>query len=446
MPGKLSNYSLGKAGVNVDKAQVFLDDADLTKSQNAIRDPLGVDGGLKNRPPLIKVNASAAGASVVGGIGVPLPIAGYVAGSVVSGITTSIYLGRSTDGTDSVGWYKTTDAFATTTNITSGTPGNPAATLDMIDRLFAQTFTWWTRPSCMLNGKLYYAATGYVVATVNTAAPPIRVFDGTTDAELCRIPGATTKGIVSMLAANGVIYLTTFDSGDQTLGTLIGRVFELTPDGNLTQLGPAFPAGALPYSLAYTYGRLWCGTNSGATVPTATTGKVYWFHPWIDTAWTLDNTFNANANVMALESFQGELYAAIVEGTVLNVGTVQKRTTLGVWSTVDSAPAGAGSGPMSGYTALKVFKSNLYAARMWGFGEGLKIRKFDGTSWTTAFSGGSSGNPSPIVGFMYEINGTLYTVAGGNYNNFRTTTDGTTWTLVTLSGSRIIQATGFFYA
>lgn len=65
-------FSLGAKGVNVDKNPLQKDDADLSKAQNAISDPLGVEMGLTNRPGLGKFNQDAASGSILGGIGVPL--------------------------------------------------------------------------------------------------------------------------------------------------------------------------------------------------------------------------------------------------------------------------------------------------------------------------------------------------------------------------------------
>lgn len=68
----LTVYDLGKDGVNVDKSDLHMQDSELRQAQNAIHDPLGTMGGIKNRPGLTKFNSVAAAGSVVGGIGVPL--------------------------------------------------------------------------------------------------------------------------------------------------------------------------------------------------------------------------------------------------------------------------------------------------------------------------------------------------------------------------------------
>lgn len=69
---EISLFSLGSRGVNTDLNPLQLADEQLTKAQNAISNPLGVEGGLTNRPGLIELNGSAAAGSVLGGIGVPL--------------------------------------------------------------------------------------------------------------------------------------------------------------------------------------------------------------------------------------------------------------------------------------------------------------------------------------------------------------------------------------
>lgn len=87
MSEMLRVYNLGKLGVNVDKSPIHLQDGELTKAQNAIREPLGVEGGLKNRPGLRTFNANPANGTVLGGIGVPLA-------DLTTGGKHFIYLGR----------------------------------------------------------------------------------------------------------------------------------------------------------------------------------------------------------------------------------------------------------------------------------------------------------------------------------------------------------------
>lgn len=65
-------YSVGQGGVNVDSSSLHMQDDQLRRSQNGIRDPLGVEGGLKNRPGLTRFNTTAGAGAILGGIGVPL--------------------------------------------------------------------------------------------------------------------------------------------------------------------------------------------------------------------------------------------------------------------------------------------------------------------------------------------------------------------------------------
>jgi hypothetical protein len=81
-------FNLGEKGVNVDKNPLAMDDAELRKAQNVIRDPLGVEGGITNRPGLIKFNSVAANGTILGGVGVPLQ-------NLVTG-TRFLYIGRGT--------------------------------------------------------------------------------------------------------------------------------------------------------------------------------------------------------------------------------------------------------------------------------------------------------------------------------------------------------------
>jgi hypothetical protein len=68
----LKIYSLGSMGINVDSDPISIKDQELRLAQNAIREPLGNDSGLRKRPGLGVFNSSVLAGSVLGGIGVPL--------------------------------------------------------------------------------------------------------------------------------------------------------------------------------------------------------------------------------------------------------------------------------------------------------------------------------------------------------------------------------------
>lgn len=78
---------IGKLGVNVDSDPISLQDQELRLAQNAIRDPLGADSGLRKRPGQGQFNTAVTVGAVLGGIGVPL------VDKSVNG-TLTIYIGR----------------------------------------------------------------------------------------------------------------------------------------------------------------------------------------------------------------------------------------------------------------------------------------------------------------------------------------------------------------
>lgn len=67
----LKIYSLDRIGVIVDTDPVDSPDGQLTKSQNAIPEPLGSLGSLRKRPGLKRFNAVVADGEVKGGAGIP---------------------------------------------------------------------------------------------------------------------------------------------------------------------------------------------------------------------------------------------------------------------------------------------------------------------------------------------------------------------------------------
>jgi hypothetical protein len=88
MAGILKVYDIGALGVNVDADPISLDDQELRLAQNAIRDPLGSDSGLRKRPGLLAFNTTSITGSVLGGIGVPFPDLSPAGG------TFYLYIGR----------------------------------------------------------------------------------------------------------------------------------------------------------------------------------------------------------------------------------------------------------------------------------------------------------------------------------------------------------------
>lgn len=427
-------YDLGSKGVNVDKDEVHSEPTEFSSAQNVIRDPLGVSEGITNRPGLVKFNSAAAAGSIVGGVGVPLRDA-LSATSVAT-----FYWSRMNTARQALGWNTSTTAFTVspTVAITSGTPANPmgqnkAPGLYYLD---AAAPFWYGTPGCIYNNKLYYASDDF---THNVTAPKIRVFDGVIDGYLCSISynpdvGAGTQsfGVITMISANGTIYLTTLDGGTSDT-TFRGRVYQMEPaTGTLTQLGATIVTGEVPYSLCYAFNKLWLGTLH--SIDSTVVGKIYTMRPGIDTAWTLDANLPANiCGVTALCPYRGEMYASCIANTG-TVGVVRKRTTLGVWSTSQSGDV---TTKTNGYASLSEFKGNLYTYYNHFTGSGSEgVWMFDGTSWTQV--SGAFG-PAEAFSISYPFNGQLYfgatARAAGSDATRLARTDGTTFSYPSFTGS-----------
>lgn len=278
-------------------------------------------------------------------------------------------------------------------------------------------------PSTIFNNHLIYAEGNYIAGVTN---PVIRIFDGTFDREVIRVPNASSsvipKAVMTMITANDTIYLSTFDSGT-TSANWSGRVFSLSIEtGKIEPIGDPLTTGHMPYALVWHMGRLWCGTN--CQDPTAP-GKIFWIRPGIDTAWTEDYTLSTGG-VSSLKTFKGLLYV----GTTAPAATFAKvlvRSAFGTYTTSLTATGGTATAN-NGFYALGEFNSNLYAT-FWNDDatDVAKIYKFDGSSWTTSYTGSGS-TLAPYVGLLVDSD-ILLAIGGGMGKTavLLTTPDGTTW-------------------
>jgi hypothetical protein len=276
--------------------------------------------------------------------------------------------------------------------------------------------------------------------------PVLRRYDGQTDRIVAQIPktgSVIAKAIVSTLAANGKLYLSTFDTGTTAGGTVKGSVYEFDPATNvLTKLGATFPTGHLPYSLCWAMGRIWCGTAVN-TLATATPGRIYWFRPGQDTAWTLEKTFAASESIVSgLEVYKGAIYASLLySSTGAGTGKVVVRSTTGVWSSSDTGTIGTdATGVARGYYSLLTWPREdgaqrsptpkLYAVRKGISGEsGYVIRRYDGSSWSSVYTAGAGG---PDLAASYAVNASgqvvpvIFTANG--ISSLLNSVDGSSWT------------------
>lgn len=328
------------------------------------------------------------------------------------------------------GVFQSTDGFTgAATVITSGLPANPRSFAEISAFATGATETLGGSPGMgvVFDNILVYPAKTY---TVGTDLPPIRIFDGISDREFVRLPktaaGAVPKAVLSMLAANGTIYVSTFDSGT-TSADWAGRIFALSlSDGTLTQVGDdVFMSGQLPYALAWHAKQLWVGTHRQAF---GVKGALYRLRPELATPmWTKDADLAANSSVSSLLSFQGQLYI----GTMYAAATFAKvlvRDYTGAYTTADTGTGGAATAG-NGYLAFCEFNGNLYAA-FWNNDTPAqaKIRKYNGSSWSTVYSTLAKPFASLFVenGYLYA-----YSVGLGLTASLVRSSDGTSWTDLT---------------
>lgn len=306
------------------------------------------------------------------------------------------------------GWYMSSTGFADPTTIVSaGRPADP--------RPWEAIQTWvsvgnlnvygGSPAACMKENSFIYPASGY---TTGTDDPPIRLFNGRSDQELCRLPpssGVKAKAAMTFIAANDTIYLTSWDAGTSS-STWTGRVFELNAtSGQLTQLGATFAAGELPYALCWYSGMLWCGTNNGI----GTVGKVYFFRPNIDTTWNLDYSTSTDSagGVTSMASFRGNLFIG-TDNASGSHGKVIARTPLGVYAVSLSGP---GTALNNGFPAMSVFVNALFASYWDVTGPTSLVKKFDGTTWTTVQTG-TDDTLKPYI-LLPVQNTEMYVLGGG---------------------------------
>ncbi len=350
--------------------------------------------------------------------------------------------------TDTKGWWMSVNKFTGSANLIT-TPQNPKH-----PRHWDKVVAFATGNAAMLGGSpgagvtynnhLIYAGDDY---TVGTDSPTIHIFDGTSDrlmAAASPVDVTPAKAVMSMIIVGSTVYFTTLDSGSSA-ADFAGRVLALDINSqNVTQVGTAgFGSGEVPYALVWHMGRLWCGTNKS----NGTGGKVYYFRPGIDTAWTTDFTLATltAGSVCSMASYLGKLYVGC-DAAIAVFAQVIVRDSLGAWTSTHTASGGTAR-LNNGFLSLQVFGTNLYAG-WWNPTPSLValVKKFDGTTWSTAYTGtGTSVNA--YIG-MFVSDNQLFIVGGGNATaaSLLNTVDGAVWTNETayLSGPTTETAVPIF--
>lgn len=412
---KIDLFNLGSTGVDLTRSVVHADDGTLRSAQNAIPDMRGEAGGIAKRDGLTAVNSTTVGGSVKGAV-----LSSVSSGS--GGLT--VYVGGTTL------WFKSTDGFATSSTV-SDTLGHPQL-LTKFSTITPVAGDGGVRvPNCAAasyKNRIYFPDNDY---TVGVHSPPIHVMDGTGYREFCRMPinptvGAVSKAIIAILCNEGVLYVAVWEAGSSS-ADLQGSVYSINiVTGAAKRLGATFPTGYLPWVLTWYQGRLWAGTYSDDD---SFSGRVYWFRPESDSAWTLDHTTTAGqGQITALAPYKGNLYASTI-GSAGNAALVLKRTSLGVWSTSDT---GTDTTVGNAYSSLVVFGDNLYTSYHSEGAPSSTIRKFDNSSWSLAYT--YTGSQDDDSHRLFAFGGYLMSFEHGSNGSLIVSTDGSSWNARTAQG------------
>lgn len=334
---------------------------------------------------------------------------------------------------DTGGWWFSSEDFGggTTVIVSPSTPKHPRtwAKLSPFATSGALALGGSPSASCIFHNHLIYAGDDYILGTDQ---PPLRIFDGIADRVTTILPNtvaaAVPRAILSLLLNNGIVYLTSIDTGT-TSANFAGRVFTFDPlTQTLGQLGSGFGTGEVPYALAWHMDRLWVGTNKSSGAG----GKIYWIRPNIDADWTTDYTLATSSagGVCSMLSFQGKLYVG-TDNAAAAFGLVIARAADGTYATSDTGTGGTAR-VNNGFYSMSTFQGNLYAT-FWNNDTPAvaKVRKFNGTSWSTVFTGTSLTIRPYMLTFVAD--NFLYVVGGGvgQRASLIRSLDGTTWTDLT---------------
>lgn len=391
---KLDIYNISKLGVNVDKAQPFLEDGELTKAQNAIRDGIGEDGGLRKRPGLVEYNSVAAAGSILGGVGVPL-------GPGPSS-STAYYLATN----NSPFWFTSTDRF------------NTAATTTLLSAMGTNA----VKASAMLGGRMYY------IAKTVADNQSIRVFDGVQDSLFTSLPSGYT--FVQLATFKGNLYAAVAQS------TTAAYVYRIDYAGRLKQIGAALPTAIVLFGeLGFHNNDLYVsGQQSGGAVA----GKIYRIREataTTATVWSLDYTHpEATGTVRSLCSFAGLMYAGR-QGVAATQGAVLQRSMAGVYSVVDNLLSTFAI-PQS----MFVYNGALYVwATRYSAGNDQVRKSSDGTTWSTVLTSATA----DLVMQFYSSGDTMFAISKstGAQDSYYTST-GSSWTLFNYAFTK--HGFGFF--
>ena len=320
--------------------------------------------------------------------------------------------------------------------------------------------------SAIVNGYLYYAEHLVTPSGEPTTAVrgTIRRTNGYTDDAVARISvnpwntdATQVNRAVSMLAANGGIYIGVCDKGQtptsesETTNPDWGRVLFLNTETNqLTEVNAyaaSSPVGyaRTPCALAHYADRLFVGTTvSDGTSNTAVVHQLI-----TDAAPRADLTLATGANFRfaCMAVFQGQLYAGLqmrATGVSTPIAFATVRTRVAAASTAGNSPwstsltaTGGTAQANNTFVSMVVFTGTNAAASLYvsyfNNTQTAKIYKYDGTSWTTEYTASTAGTRAQLYLFVDKNSAGTETLYAFGLSESTTmtwlfSTDGSAWT------------------
>lgn len=370
MSGKIDLYNMGEHGVDVVKSPLHEADGDLFKAQNAHADPAGLEGGIRKRDGMAKVNAVALTGAIEGMYNVPLPAPG----------TRTYFTGeaRGSDNTDPTNPWSSSVAGAAWSGVSQPSQGQ-------IQRPFDSSTPG---DGSMVGCVSYKRRLIYPGFVTSGSSPLLRTWDGTRDMELTRVPFVSTvlpaEYIGHMWMHRGVLYLCAGLDGAFT----VYRADIVT--GATVEVGTVWSNVGLSvwafFGLSY-LDRVWAGGHSGAGL-----GKLYWIRNGEDD-WTLERT--AAANLFGYThgaNYKGDLYVGTYVLTPGTAAIVEKRAaSTGTWTT---SKTGSVAGAVNYWTCFAVFNDLLFA--VYKSGATHEVWRYDGSTWTLDLDITAAGHASSV--------------------------------------------------
>lgn len=413
-------FNLGEHGIDLVSGPLHAKDGSLQRSQNAEFFLDRGKGGIRQRPPLRRLIASAVAQAIGGFAAVNLP-------------DPYVYAIYALDNTNAV-WKVSTDMGVTwaaaNTDILSLTNLMVSRYAFSTDANVSHASGWRIPVGLLENNK---RVAYFVRAPSSPGANPgtggvsvsnltgVYVFDGTRAYELFHTGTGIPSGMfpAALFVSEGSLYFAMHisDALDASFGLykldLATGAITLSP---MAPIGDDAPTGTpyreVPNSGLVHLGRAWWFTGFKDTGTNTRAARVLSAHPQ-SAAWTEERVAGTDLEHYTDGAvFLGSLYVGTLAADGV-AAVIEKRTPAGVWST---SLTGTSSVRSNIFYGLKVFNNELYAIYAQFYGSAtVDVRKFDGSSWTTdlTYTAGTGGGSFTTIPWKLQVVGnTLFLVYG----------------------------------